>query len=325
MAKILVYGSIHDAGMEVLARRGDVEAVTIAGDDRDGFDRAIGGADAVILRYYPFGRAVISRANRLRVVSRYGVGYDNIDLDALNDRRIPLTIVGDVNAVAVAEQALYLMLAVAKQGIPFDAAIRADNWARRDGLGSIELWQKQVLVIGFGRIGRRVAALCRAFAMAVRVSDPVLGEAPIRAAGLTPVTELADALAEADFVTVHVPMSDATRHLIDAAALARMKPDAVLINTARGGLVDEAALCETLSAGHLHGAGLDVYEVEPPAAGNPLFAIENTVLSPHIAGLTRECAIRMSLVAAQNALDGIDGRLDPELVINREVLKPGDA
>ena len=127
-------------------------------------------------------------------------------------------------------------------------------------------------------------------------------------------------MAAADFVTVHTPLTDDTRNLIDAAALARMKPEAVLVNTARGGLVEEAALCKALGEGHLHGAGLDVFAVEPPAADNPLFAIPNTVLMPHNAGLSRESAARMALAAAQNALDGIDGRLDPELVINREVL-----
>ncbi len=324
MAKVLLYGDIHEAGKEVLAKRDDISVVIIAGIDRAGFDREIGGADAVILRYFPFGRDQIARTNRLAVVSRYGVGYDNVDLEALNDRGIPLTVVGDVNAVAVAEQAMYLMLSAAKEGIQFDAAMRAGNWARRDGLGAIELWQKQLLVIGFGRIGRRVAALCAAFGMAVRVFDPPLGEAPIRAAGFTPVPSLHDALAEADFVTVHAPLSENTRNLIDAAAIARMKSEAVLVNTARGGLVEEAALCRALANGHLHGAGLDVYAVEPPAADNPLFAIPNTVLMPHNAGLSRECAARMALVAAQNALDGIDGRLDPELVINREVLKTGE-
>lgn len=320
MAKVVLYGDIHPAGKAVLARRDDISVVIVAGTEPAEFDREIGGADAVILRYFPFGRDQIARANRLSVVSRYGVGYDNVDLDALNDRGIPLTVVGDVNAVAVAEQALYLMLCVAKQGIQFDAAIRAGNWARRDGLGAIELWQKQVLVIGMGRIGRRVAALCAAFGMAVRVSDPPLGEATIRAAGFDPVTSLDDDLAAADFVTVHVPLSDDTRNLIDAKALARMKPEAVLVNTARGGLVEEAALCKALGEGHLHGAGLDVFAVEPPAADNPLFAFPNTVLMPHNAGLSRESAARMALAAAQNALDGIDGRLDPELVINREVL-----
>ncbi len=319
MAKVLLYGDIHQAGKAILAGRDDISVVIVGGGDRAEFDREISGADALILRYYPFGRDEIARTNRLAVVSRYGVGYDNVDLDALNDRGIPLTVVGDVNAVAVAEQALYLMLCVAKQGIQFDAAIRADNWARRDGLGAIELWQKQVLVIGFGRIGKRVAALCAAFGMDVRVSDPPLGEATISAAGFTPVTSLHDALGEADFVTVHAPLSENTRNLIDAAALARMKPEAVLVNTARGGLVEEAALCRALADGHLHGAGLDVYAVEPPAADNPLFGRDDVILTPHTGFYSEDALLDLQTTVATDVAAVLGGKR-PKFPVNPKVL-----
>lgn len=320
MAKVLAYGEIDPDGRAVLAARGGIEIVTVQGDDPAGFSQEIVDADALILRYHPFGRADLERAEKLKVCARYGVGYDNIDMEAATEHGIPVAVVGEANSVAVAEHTFYLMLTAAKQGIRFDQAMRKEDWSFRTQIPAIELWRKTILIVGFGRIGTRVAARAAAFDMDVRVYDPLLPAETIRGAGFTPVDDLDGALADADYVTLHAPLTPVTRHMIDADALARMKPEAVLVNTARGGLVDEAALIESLGRGHLHGAGLDVFENEPAIAGNPLLEMPNTVLTPHIAGLTRECAARMSIVSAQNALDGIDGQLESELIVNPEVL-----
>lgn len=320
MAKVLAYGEIDEEGRAVLAERDGVEIVTVQGDDPAGFSREIADADALILRYHPFRRADVERAEKLKVCARYGVGYDNIDMDAATERGIPVAVVGEANSVAVAEHTFYLMLTAAKQGIRFDQAMRKEDWGFRTRIPAIELWQKAILVVGFGRIGTRVAARAAAFEMDVMVYDPLLPAETIRDAGFTPVEDFNGALSDADYVTLHAPLTPDTRHMIDADALARMTPNAVLINTARGGLVDEAALIDALGRGHLHGAGLDVFENEPAIAGNPLLELPNTVLTPHIAGLSRECAARMSIVSAQNALDGIDGQLKSDLIVNRDVL-----
>lgn len=320
MPKVLAYGVIDEEGRAVLAERDNMEIVTVNGDDPAGFSREVVDADALILRYHPFGRTDIERAEKLKVCARYGVGYDNIDMEAATEHGLPVAVVGEANSVAVAEHTFYLMLTAAKQGIAFDQAMRKDDWGLRARIPAVELWRKTILIVGFGRIGTRVAARSAAFEMNVMVYDPLLPAETIRNAGFTPVDNLGDALADADYVTLHAPLGPTTRHMINADALARMKPEAVLVNTARGGLIDEAALIESLGRGHLHGAGLDVFEVEPAVAGNPLFEIPNTVLTPHIAGLSRECAARMSIVSAQNALDGIDGRLKSELIVNPEVL-----
>ncbi|MBM3517368.1 MAG: hydroxyacid dehydrogenase [Alphaproteobacteria bacterium] len=323
MAKVVCYGAIAPAGMAVLAERSDVRTETVLpGDGAARLGAALAEADAVIVRYYPFGRDVVAAAPRLKVVCRYGVGYDNIDVAALTERGIPLATVGDVNAVTVAEHALYLMLAVAKTGPLLDHATRAGGFvASREALATTELWRKTLLVVGFGRIGRRVAARAKAFEMAVLVNDPYLDDAAL--AGCERVRDLAAALPRADFVTLHVPANAETRHLIAAPQLGLMKPTAVLINTARGSIVDEAALSEALGEARLGGAGLDVYAEEPPQPTNPLFGSARTVLTPHCAGLTRECANRMAEVCARTALAALAGRLDPALIVNQEALARG--
>ena len=201
------------------------------------------------------------------------------------------------------------------------ARCAAGPWNFRNSLAAREIDGKTLLILGYGRIGREVARRAAAFGMRILVHDPFLAASAI-AAPAEPAADLDAALAEADAVSLHLPLTPESRHIIDAARLARMKPSAVLISTARGGLIDEAALVEALRAKRLAAAGLDVFAEEPPPADHPLLGLDNVVLSPHSASLTQESAMRMSMVAAQNCLDGLDGKLDPSLVVNREVLRP---
>ena len=321
MAKVLAYGALVPAAAAVLAKRTDIDAVTIPGGDLDLLHREVAEAEAVIARYLPFDRETIARAGRLKVVSRYGVGYDNVDVEALTERGIPLTTVGDANAVTVAEHAFYFMLALAKQGLDYDSATRSDVWDRRESLAAFELWRKTLLIVGFGRVGRHVAARATAFGMRILVYDPYVARDEIEARGAEPVADLDAAIPEADIVTLHTPATPETKHIIDGPRLRRFKSSALLINTARGSLIDEAALVAALRDDALAGAGVDVYAVEPPPADHPLFTAPRTVLSPHSAGLTGECAERMGVVSAENALAAIDGRLDPAYIANPEVLK----
>jgi D-3-phosphoglycerate dehydrogenase len=263
----------------------------------------------------------------LKVVSRFGVGYDSIDVPAMDAHGIPLTIVGTANSVAVAEAALYMMLELAKEGFKHDQEVRKGNWDYRLGMHAIELWRKKVLIVGFGRIGTRVAPRCLAFDMDVFVIDPYVDDAVITAAGCTPVSDLHAALPDMDYVTLHLPLTDATRDTIGAAELAMMKPSAILVNAARGNIVNEDALYDALSKGASNGgiraAGLDVLAAEPADKAHPLFTLENIVISPHIAGVTLEAANRMAIACAQNVLDVFDGKVDPENVVNKSVLGDG--
>ena len=233
MAKIVAYGALVPASVEVLNKRADVETVMVPGGDPALLHREVAEADAVIARYLPFDRETIGKPGRLKVVSRYGVGYDNIDVAALTERSIPLTTVGDANAITVAEHALFFMLALAKQSLRYDRAAR-DEWDARESPAAFELWRKTVLIVGFGQVGRQVAKRCAAFGMRMLAHDPYIEQTEIESRGAEPVADLDAAISEADIVTLHVPATPETRGFINAGRLAHFKPSALLINTARG-------------------------------------------------------------------------------------------
>jgi D-3-phosphoglycerate dehydrogenase len=316
MPRVVVAGKIHPSGLAVLkGRQGlDIEEHHLL--DEAGMQAAVVSADALLIRTSTLSAQAIKGAGVLKIVARHGVGYDNIDVTALTQRGIPLALVGNVNAVSVAEHTLYLLLACMKRGLAYDRATRNGGWQIRDTLGARDLNGKTLLIIGFGRIGREVAARASAFGMKIEAYDPLVksGKAD---SGVTLAADLDAALGRADAVSLHLPLTAQTRNLIDAKSIARMKVNAVLICTARGGLIDEKALADALRKERLMAAGLDVYAEEPPAATHPLLDLDNVVLSPHSAALTEECAERMAVISAQNCLDG---RLDPSLIVNPEVL-----
>ena len=275
-------------------------------------------ADAILVGTTRITETIIDAARVLKVVSRRGVGYDNIDLAALRRRRIPLATVGSVNASTVAEHTLCFILALAKQVMAYDRATRAGNWGFRNSLVATDLLGKNLLLVGFGRVGRAVAVRAKAFGLRVLAYDPVVPEAAFRDLEVEPVADLLQGLAACDFVSVHVPLVPETMGLIGRKQFAAMKSTAGLISTARGGVVDEDELVNALRAGLIRGAGLDVFNEEPLPPNHPLIELENVILSPHMAALTQECARRMDEVAAKNCLDAIDGNLDPTLVVPNE-------
>ena len=320
MPKVIIHDAIDSAGLDVLARRADLDIREVTRDDQDTLHREIVDADGLILRYLPLRENALGLATRLKVIARHGVGCDNIDMAAATALGIPVATVGDANAVTVAELTLYFMLAAGKRGRHYDEAVRRGDFLAREAADHLELYGQTVLIVGFGRIGRRVAARCRAFEMRVECCDPYMAQQVIADAGCTPVTDLAEALPRADYVTVHVPLNEETRHMIDRTALGRMKRGAVLVNAARGPIVDGTAVVEALDSGHLAGVGLDVFEPEPPDADDPLLRHPAAVLMPHMGGSSRGAFVRMATRCAQNVLDALDGRLDPSFVFNPEAL-----
>lgn len=315
MANVLVAGKIHDDGLDLLRRHPELKVRIIEEVSVESYAPHLPEADALILRTQPLTCDLIARAGRLKIVARHGVGYDAVDFDALTARGIPLAIVGDINSSSVAEHTLFLTMATARRVHAYDRAVRTGQWQYRDTLAGTELQGKTFLIIGFGRIGRRVAPLAKAFGMKISVFDPFLSREEIEARGVMPVASLEEGLRRGDVISIHSPYVGA-QPLIGRKELALMKRSSILINTARGGHVDETALAEALGKGHLAGAGLDVFKEEPPAIDHPLFALDNVVLSPHSAGLTRECASRMARQAAQNVIEGLFGKLDPALVVS---------
>jgi D-3-phosphoglycerate dehydrogenase len=319
---LLLPDTMARTGWDLARSRADVDAVPFSPSaPNPEFRRLLRDADGVALSSTPLRAADIEAAPRLRAVGRIGVGYDAVDVAALNARGIPLMTCGTDNSPTVAEYALFMMLALAKGGSTMDALPRQGRWPERYNFLPTELLGKTLLIIGFGRIGTRIARRCLAMDMAVEVYDPYVSAESVRAAGCKPVADLDAALPRADFVTLHCPKTPETTGLFDARRLARLKPTARLINTARGGLVDEAALYAALASGKLAGAGIDVFSPEPPLTDNPLFTLKNVIVAPHMAGNARESLDRKALTVVRNLLSVLDGEPRTEYVVNPEALQ----
>jgi (S)-sulfolactate dehydrogenase len=270
--------------------------------DRDAdLKSACTGAEALIVRNRTqVSRALVAGAPKLRVVGRLGVGLDNIDVAACRERGIQVIPALGANALAVAEYVVAVAMVLLRGAYASTAEVAAGAWPRSRLSNGREIAGKTLGVVGFGDIGRRTARLARGLGMRIVAHDPgLVANSPVWAEEGAARVALDDALAIADVVTLHVPLTPQTRHLVDARRLASMKPDAILIDTARGGVVDEAALAEALKAGRLGGAALDVFEHEPLPADSPLAGCPNLVLTPHIAGVTRESNERVSALVAE--------------------------
>lgn len=317
MPHLLVAGKLHPAGVALLdeLKAGGVTVDYVEEISEPSYAPLIDKADALVIRTQPLSAATIAKAARLKVVSRHGVGYDAVDLDALNARGIALTVVGDVNSVSVAEHAMMQLLAAAKQVLRADRAVRdPSRWNWRNRLEQREIHGKNLLIVGYGRSGRHLARMASGFDMKVRAHDPFLKKAGWPEGDVASVDDLPEGLAWADYLSVHVPKSD--RPVIGEEELRAVKPGIIIANTARGGVIDEPALAQALAEGRVGAAGIDVFEQEPPTGGSPLLPQDNAILSPHIAGLTEEAAMRMAISSIENAIGFLEGTIDPALIVN---------
>ena len=317
--QILVAGKLHPAGLALLERAEGVTFTHVEEISEASYQPYLVEADAVVIRTQLMGAASIAKAPRLQIVSRHGVGYDAVDVAALNARRIPLCIVGDVNSVSVAEHAMMLIMACVKRLIRSDRSVRQGPWGWRNMLEQGEVAGKTLLILGYGRIGRHLARMAEAFGMEIVAYDPWALAHGWPEGAARPVATLEEGLALADVISVNLPKAD--RPILGAAELALVKRGAVIVNTARGGIVDEGALAEALTSGQVGAAGLDVFDAEPPTADHPLLGFDQVILTPHTAGLTAEAAERMAISSVQNVLDFFAGRLDPALIINKDAIK----
>ena len=321
--RILFIQRVHERGHALATGRGDVDIDVYQGRDPDEIRRRIEDADAIVVRTAVIDRSVIDAAPRLAIISRHGVGYDAVDIAAAAERSIPVTITPLANSVSVAEHTMFMLLALAKNARENDAAVRGNRFEQaRVSMKPFDLAGRNLLIVGFGRIGSRVAPRAIGFGMNVHAFDPYVERSVIEAAGCTVAPDLHAVLPEMDAVTVHTPLNRETRGIIGARELALMKPTAFVLNTARGGVVAEDALLAALQAGRIGGAGLDVFESEPtpPGTDHPLLGFDNLVVSPHCAGVTVESSMRMAEYSVRNVLDCFDGRLDPEVVVNRHLM-----
>lgn len=260
--------------------------------------REVADIDGVIIGVDPLNREVLQQASRLKVISKYGVGTDNIDIQFAKERGIPVTVTPGANSDAVADYALALMLAAARKVPLIDRECRKRNWSK---ITTVDVWQKTLGLIGMGQIGKGVALRAKGFNMKTIAYDVVPDVDFAAKHGLIYMDSIESVLREADFISLHLPLTQQTHHLIRAEHFAIMKANAVLINTARGGLIDEEALYKALKKGQIWGAGIDVFEQEPPS-NLDLLTLDNMVIGSHSAASTFQAVDNMGNQAANNLI-----------------------
>lgn len=306
------FGQVSEEPMNLLLQEGlAVDRVNESGLlNEHQFKNLIASYDGMIIGADLLTAAVLKDASRLKIICKHGTGVDNIDLQKARELGIPVTNVPGMNADAVADATIGLMLDVARKLSYAARRVREGKWERIIGT---DVGGKTLGILGFGAVGRRVAKRALGFGMRILVFDPFLTTLPEEMEGCTKVT-LDELLSAADFVTVHVPLSGETKYLLNATRMAQMKQGAILINTSRGGIVDEDALYKSILRGHLAGAGLDVLEHEP-AIGNPLLELDNVTIIPHIASYSVEAINAVSMVCARNIVKALRG-LTPDYIVN---------
>ncbi|ASJ09716.1 3-phosphoglycerate dehydrogenase [Thermococcus siculi] len=303
--KVLVAAPLHEKAIEVLKNAG-FEVLYEEYPDEERLVQLVGDVEAIIVRSKPkVTRKVIEAAPKLRVIARAGVGLDNIDLEAAKERGIKVVNSPGASSRSVAELAIALTFNVARKIAFADRKMREGTWAKKQAMG-IELEGKTMGVIGFGRIGYEVAKIAHALGMNILLYDPYPNDERAKEVGGRFV-DLETLLRESDVVTLHVPLVDATYHLINEERLRLMKPTAILINAARGAVVDTDALVKALKEGWIAGAGLDVFEEEPLPADHPLTRLDNVVLTPHIGASTVEAQMRAGVQVAEQVVEILKG------------------
>ena len=318
--KVLMVQGLHEEGQKLLFARDDIEPITIMSADENEILEAARDVHGITVRTANISRKIIENSKNLKVVSRHGVGYDSVDVEALNDCNIPLAIAAHSNMISVAEHAMFMLLALSKNVFYYDNFARKADWTNRWDIRAWDLAEKSLLVIGYGRIGSKLVKRALAFDMDVYVYDPYVDETTIKKSGAHYVDDFKSILPQMDAVTLHCPKTKETTDMFSTQEFEAMKSTSILINCARGGIVNEKALYDALTNNKIRSAGLDVYDDEPSTSSNPLFSLDNILLSPHIAGVTQEATIRMSKQAVQNVLDVFDNKVDPDVIINKNVL-----
>jgi len=278
------------------------------------------GAEGIVSRMGRLDAAVMDVAPQLKVISKHGVGVDNIDIQAAADRGIPVLVATGANAVSVAEHAIALLLATVKRILPLDAGLRVGRW-EKPGFSGREIAGSTMGLMGMGAIAQATGSIAKGFGLNLVGFDPYAPDSAFEELGVTRCASFEDMLARTNILSLHCPLTDQTRHILNADTLARMPEGGYVINTARGGLIDEAALVAAIQSGHLAGAGLDTFAVEPPVPDHPFFSVPEIVLTPHIGGVTRQAGARVGVDAVRGIFQILDGQpVAPERIINRKLL-----
>ena len=324
MYRILLVEHIHQAGEAMLAQK--AQLVYPQPQNLEGILAVIGDCNALVVRNTKITRQIMEAAPKLAVIGRHGVGYDTVDISAAADLGIPVVYTPAANTEGVAEIAVGFIICLGRKIVQAHTAMQSEEllsdtvtmaiMTRQRGLVNADLWGKTLGVIGVGRIGSSVSRkVIAAFNMRVLGYDPYVNAETLAGCGVQKVDRMEEMLPRCDFVALHCSGGAETRHLINARTLALIKPDAYLINTARGSIVDETALIEALQKKRIAGAAIDVYEPEPPRPGNPLLHMENVIVTPHFCAMTEESLYNMATMVAQGVLDVLEGRR-PQYPVN---------
>ncbi len=311
MKKILIIQPIHQEGIKLLQNNFEYEFEVVENIEINFLKNKIKNCDGVSIRTAKLSGEVIEAANNLKIISRHGVGYDNIDLKVSKQKNITLAITATANAVAVAEHVMFMILNISKRGNMYDDTVKSGKFNERNKLPkTVELWNKNILIAGFGRIGQALIKRCLGFEMNVFVYDPYVSKEFIEKEGGTKVEDLSEASKDMDAISLHIPLNNETKNIVNYELLKSMKKNCIIINAARGGIVNEVDLDRALNEDLIFGAGLDVFETEPPIENNPLLQNKKVFLSPHTAAFTEECMTRMGKETVQNIFDFFDGNLE---------------
>ena len=316
MKKILIIQDIDDKGKEILSNHPDYEFEVIDDVNDPELKKKIVDCDGASLRTGKLTSNIINLGKKLKIISRHGVGYDNIDLETCKKNGIEITITATANAVAVAEHVMFMLLNISKRKNMYDDCVKNGNFSDRNKLlKTQEIWGKNILIAGFGRIGQSLIKRCLGFEMNVFVYDPFVSSEKIESLGGKKVEDFKDSVKIMDALSLHIPLNDETKNMINLDLLKTMKKNCIIINAARGGIINENDLDKALNDNLIFGAGLDVFETEPPKNDNPLLKNDKVFLSPHTAAFTEECMIRMAKETTQNIIDFFDNKLDKSKIV----------
>ena len=316
MKNILIIQPIDKSGIEILENHPDYNFEIIDGTDLEEIKKKIVECDGISIRTAKLPAEVIRGAKNLKIISRHGVGYDNIDLEAAKEKNITISITATANAVAVAEHVMFMLLNISKRKDMYDKTVKSGRFNDRNKLPkTIELWNKNILIMGFGRIGKSLIKRCIGFEMNVYVYDPFVSKEEIESLGGKKIEDLKEGVKKMDALTLHMPLNEKTKNIINYDVLKNMKKNCIIINASRGGIINENDLNKSLNENKIFGAGLDVFDTEPPDNDNPLLKNDKTFLSPHTAAFTEECMVRMGKETIQNIIDFFDKKLEKSKIV----------
>tara|TARA_B110000438_G_scaffold284952_1_gene314525 strand:+ start:140 stop:1099 length:960 start_codon:yes stop_codon:yes gene_type:complete len=317
MIKIALVDKMHEDGINLLKKNPKFECEIIEDLSKKNLMSRLPNFDGITLRRGKIDSEILEKCKKLKVISRHGVGYDNVDIKFLKEKKISLLVTGTTTSVSPAEHIMFMILNISKSFDLFDQSVRKGKFDTIMHMqhNSFELFNKKILIAGFGRIGRKLIKRCLGFEMKVFVYDPFVEKKIIENFGGKKINELEEGLKETDILSLSVPLTKLTQNMINLEKMKMMKNTSVIINTSRGGVVNEKDLNEALNKEIIYGAGLDVFEKEPPHEDNPLLKNKKVLLSPHAATFTKECTSNMAIQTAQNIIDFFEKKLDQSMIV----------